>query len=54
MLLHCHQHPELLKNIGSSDIEIALKSGIKLMLQNKLNKGKTIILDFLMALSATF
>ena len=33
--------------MGSSDVEMALKSGLKLMLQNKIDKGKTMILIFL-------
>ena len=47
LLLHCHQHGEFLSYIGSSDVEVALKSGLKLMLQSKIQRGKTVILDFL-------
>ena len=46
LLLHCRQHRELLNNMGSSDAEVALKSGLKLMLQNKIHKGKIVILEF--------
>ena len=46
LLLHCRQHGEFLNNIGSSDVEVALKSGLKLMLQNKVQRGKTVILIF--------
>jgi len=47
LLQHCRQHGELLNNMGSSDAEMALKSGLQLMLQNKMHKGKTVVLDFL-------
>ena len=46
LLLHCHEHKELLNNIGLNDVELAFKSGIKLMLQNNIHKGKTVVLDY--------
>ena len=36
-----------MNNIGLSDVEIALKSGVKLMLQKKLHQGKILTLDVL-------
>ena len=47
LLLKCRQRGKFLSNMGSSDVEMALKSGLRLMFQNKIDKGKTVILNFI-------
>ena len=50
LLLSCKQYPNLLKKLNSSPAENALKSGLTLMLQGKVNLGKTTILDYMRSL----
>ena len=47
LLLSCKQYPTLLKKLNSSPAENAMKSGLTLMLQGKVNLGKTTILNYM-------
>ena len=46
-MLHCQQNPLLFNNLGSSDIEKAIKGSVQLMMTGHLYEGKGALLDYI-------
>ena len=48
IFLYCKQHPQFIdEQLGDSELECAIKGGIKLMLEGKMFEGRTLILDLI-------
>ena len=47
LLLHCQEHPTFLSTaLGNTEPENALKAALKLMMNDNLDEGKTVMLQF--------